>query len=127
MANLSRRCVLLGAAAVPMVACARAGEPAASTAPADGEVLATTAEVPAGSGIVVDGTLITQPSPGEFRGFAARCTHSGCALSTVTDGTAICPCHGSRFAMDGSVERGPATKPLTARPITVSGDQILAG
>lgn len=39
------------------------------------------------------------------------CTHLGCIVRPAEDGF-HCPCHGSRFASDGSVLRGPAPKAL---------------
>ncbi len=48
------------------------------------------------------------------RGLAAislECTHLGCIVSK-DDGGFTCPCHGSRFGLDGSVARGPAPKAL---------------
>jgi Rieske Fe-S protein len=36
------------------------------------------------------------------------CTHEGCETS-VTNNRFECPCHGSIFASDGSVVRGPST------------------
>jgi cytochrome b6-f complex iron-sulfur subunit len=44
---------------------------------------------------------------------SAICTHKGCTVEY--DGTAkewSCPCHGSRFALDGQVTHGPAKLPL---------------
>jgi Rieske Fe-S protein len=83
-----------------------------------------TAAADVGEATIVDGTLITQPSPGVFKGFAARCTHAGCAVA-VKNGGIECPCHGSRFTLDGAVERGPAMEPLVARPVTVRDGQVV--
>lgn len=96
----------------------------ASSAPAPG--IATTSEVPVGSGVVIGDSevVITQPAEGEFKAFTSVCTHQGCAVGEVTD-TINCPCHGSRFSIeDGSVVDGPATSPLEEFPLAVDGDQI---
>jgi Rieske Fe-S protein len=69
---------------------------------------------------------VTRPTSGEFRAFSATCTHQGCAVTTVTDGQIVCPCHDSRFAVaDGSVTRGPAKQPLPERAIAVDGDSVV--
>ncbi|MFI6417421.1 FAD-dependent oxidoreductase [Streptomyces sp. NPDC050842] len=42
-----------------------------------------------------------------------RCTHMGCELGfNEAEETWECPCHGSRFARDGAVLQGPATRAL---------------
>jgi Rieske Fe-S protein len=124
MAELPRRTVLIGAAAAPLAACGKpAGGPAQPTA-APGQTLTPAADV--GQATIVDGILITQPSPGVFKGFRARCTHAGCAV-TVKNGNIECPCHGSKFTLDGEVEHGPATEPLAARTVMVRDGQIVTG
>jgi Rieske Fe-S protein len=130
MADVPRRSVLLGAAlaplAAPMAGCGKAGQAPDSPPPTAGQTLTATADVGVGEATIIDGTLVTQPSPGVFKGFVARCTHAGCALA-IKDGGIECPCHGSKFGLDGAVTRGPATEPLKARPVTVRGAEITAG
>ncbi|MEU9523073.1 Rieske (2Fe-2S) protein [Streptomyces sp. NPDC048224] len=96
-----------------------------------GAALATTADIPEGGGKVFPDqkVVVTQPAAGEFKAFSATCTHQGCAVKSVSDGIINCPCHNSSFSItDGSVQGGPAPKPLPAVQITVSGDSIrLAG
>jgi len=70
--------------------------------------------------------VVTQPVSGTFAAFSAICTHRGCTVNKVADGTIDCPCHGSKFAIaDGSVVQGPASRPLPRRQITVMGDAIV--
>lgn len=91
--------------------------------------LASTADVPEGSGVIFadEGVVVTQPTAGEFKAFSTTCTHQGCAVSDVTD-TIVCPCHNSTFALtDGAPLGGPATAPLEEIAITVEGDQIVLG
>ncbi|WP_037761709.1 Rieske (2Fe-2S) protein [Streptomyces sp. FXJ7.023] len=96
-----------------------------------GAALAATADIPEGGGKVFPDqkVVVTQPTAGDFKAFSATCTHQGCAVQKVADGVINCPCHNSNFSItDGSVQGGPAPKPLPAVQITVSGDSIqLAG
>lgn len=100
--------------------------PASASAPA-GKALAQTSQIPEGGGMIFKDqkVVVTQPKKGEFKAFSAICTHEGCTAAQVADGTIDCPCHGSRFHIaDGSVAHGPATRPLPAESITVSGNSI---
>ena len=48
-----------------------------------------------------------------FRALSSVCTHLGCITRYQPDRNIIaCPCHGSRFALDGEVLAGPAPQPL---------------
>lgn len=92
-----------------------------------GTAIAKTSDVPVGGGKIFKtrGVLIAQPAAGAFKAFGATCTHQGCALSSVSGGTAHCPCHGSTFHVaDGSVAGGPASAPLPPKRIRIAGGWI---
>ena len=97
------------------------------TAAPAAKAIAKTTDVPVGSGVIVGDIVVTQPTAGVFKGFSAKCTHKGCILDKVADGTVDCPCHGSKFNLDGTVAHGPADKPLEAENITVQGETIVLG
>jgi glycine/D-amino acid oxidase-like deaminating enzyme/nitrite reductase/ring-hydroxylating ferredoxin subunit len=61
-------------------------------------------------------TAAFRDEQGRVHAVSAVCTHLGCVLGwNPVDRTWDCPCHGSRFAPDGSVLHGPATKALEPR------------
>ncbi|MEU9478537.1 Rieske (2Fe-2S) protein [Streptomyces sp. NPDC048191] len=94
---------------------------------AGGTALAKTSDIPEGGGKIFKdhGVVVTQPTAGTFKAFSSKCTHQGCAVGSVSGGVIVCPCHNSHFSVaDGSVKQGPATQPLAAEQITVSGEDI---
>lgn len=92
-----------------------------------GKVLARTSEVPVGGGKILAGAhvVVTQPAKGKFKAFSSICTHQGCPVGQISNGTIICPCHGSQFSIkDGGVVGGPAPSPLPPVHIAVHGNKI---
>ncbi|MEU4447080.1 FAD-dependent oxidoreductase [Actinosynnema sp. NPDC050801] len=80
----------------------------------------TVADVPVGEARVVkDGTGkagVYRDEEGGVHGVSLRCTHLGCLVRfNSAERSWDCPCHGSRFDVDGAVLEGPATKPLPRR------------
>jgi Rieske Fe-S protein len=98
--------------------------------PPKGEELAKTSDIPVGGGKIFKDkkVVVTQPEKGDFKAFSAVCTHSGCTVSAVADGTINCPCHGSKYRVaDASVADGPAPRPLPPQNINVTGNSITLG
>jgi Rieske Fe-S protein len=48
------------------------------------------------------------------------CTHLGCVIKPNAEGFE-CPCHGSRFASNGEVTKGPAPRALPWLKVSISG------
>ncbi|WP_411110319.1 Rieske (2Fe-2S) protein [Streptomyces sp. c-19] len=134
MSGVARRTVVAAAGgaglAAALTACGGGGTDDEGPAPEGGGTLARTGDIPVGGGKVLadKGLVITQPKAGEFLAFSSKCTHAGCAVSSVKDGVIVCPCHQSHFDItDGSVKSGPATAPLPPEPIQVVGEEISLG
>ncbi|GGS30880.1 FAD-dependent oxidoreductase [Actinokineospora fastidiosa] len=61
-------------------------------------------------------TGVYRDADGELHAVGLTCTHLGCVVRFNTaEHSWDCPCHGSRFDVDGEVLEGPATKPLEKR------------
>jgi Rieske Fe-S protein len=127
----SRRTILAAAALTAVTGCSTYGEsnspPASAPPPQPGAVLAKTSQIPVGGGVIFGDSkvVVTQPTAGTFKAFTSVCTHMGCQVASVANGTINCDCHGSKFSIkDGSVVHDPAPQPLAAKKITVTGDSI---
>ncbi len=111
-----------------------ADEPAGTTAAnaygaasGTGTHLVALADVPVGSGHIVSNppVVVVRTSADHVVGFSAICTHQGCTVSSISNSTIDCPCHGSKFALTtGKVVAGPAPRPLPAVPVEVRGGQV---
>jgi glycine/D-amino acid oxidase-like deaminating enzyme/nitrite reductase/ring-hydroxylating ferredoxin subunit len=77
-------------------------------------------DVPRGEARVVRDGLgrkgVYRDEAGELHAVSLRCTHLGCLLRfNAAETSWDCPCHGSRFDVDGRVLEGPAVDPLERR------------
>jgi glycine/D-amino acid oxidase-like deaminating enzyme/nitrite reductase/ring-hydroxylating ferredoxin subunit len=83
-------------------------------------------DVAAGDGRLIElegETLaVSRDEEGTLRAVAAVCTHLGCQVRFNDEAKSWdCPCHGSRFALDGAVIQGPALEPLKDGSARLSG------
>ncbi|MGW1595854.1 FAD-dependent oxidoreductase [Streptomyces sp. NPDC002343] len=81
---------------------------------------ASAADLAPGDGALVrrggERLAVHRDDEGTLHAVSARCTHLGCLVSfNRAERAWECPCHGSRFAVDGSVLQGPAVEPLERR------------
>ena len=107
---------------------AQDGQPARKKAKPKGTVLGAASDIPVGGGAVYTAAkvVVTQPASGQYKAFSAVCTHVGCVVNKVTNGTIGCPCHGSEFKItNAAVVAGPAPSPLPARQITIVDGRII--
>ena len=93
-----------------------------------GMVLGAASDIPVGGGKIYKAAkvVVTQPARGQYKAFSAVCTHVGCIMSEVANGTIDCPCHGGQFKItNGAVVAGPPPSPLPARPVKVVNGQVV--
>ncbi len=97
--------------------------------PSEWTDVAADAEVTDGAPVLADAAgvpVVLVRQAGVLHALADRCTHRGGPLheGDVVDGCLTCPWHGSAFALDGSVVRGPATRPQPAYEVRVVTDRV---
>ena len=74
------------------------------------ENAAKTLTVPMATGESVrffDSAIVVQKQ-NEVAVYSSHCTHLGCRINRVDGNQLVCPCHGSRFNLEGQVLHGPA-------------------
>lgn len=89
---------------------------ASALAPGEGEVVAVDGEKVA----------VARDGDGDLHAVSAICSHKGCHVAwNGGEESWDCPCHGSRFDVDGSVLDTPANDPLD--PVPVDPDDLPTG
>jgi cytochrome b6-f complex iron-sulfur subunit len=86
----------------------------------DGYQALATVEQVATEGSVIDREntgetvlMLQNPETSNITALNPTCTHQGCTVEYKADqGELACPCHGSKFGLDGTVINGPAEEPL---------------
>ena len=82
------------------------------------------------------GGFLVKDQSGDVQALAINCSHLGCSVALNQSAQSFdCPCHGSRFHLDGSVLHGPAAYPLShlkwqqdgSDPNTIQVDGIILG
>jgi cytochrome b6-f complex iron-sulfur subunit len=70
--------------------------------------------------------IYRQPNTKKITAVNPTCPHQGCNVEWQTDLKIFaCPCHGSKFAPDGSIVVGPSKKPLAKFVTKEEGNLIL--
>src|SRR5262249_12828155 len=72
-----------------------------------------------------DTIMVVRVSDAQVVALSAICTHAGCSMGYVAGQKVLdCPCHGSQFAIDGSVLHGPAVRALRVYNVTLANNMI---
>lgn len=72
--------------------------------------------------------ILVHTQNGQYKAFAARCTHLGCVVRYNTEEGPphfSCNCHGSEFDITGKNIEGPASRPLAPYRVTLKESSIL--
>lgn len=108
---------------------------AASSRRTDGfESVGTLSELESNAGQILNKEFTAGPvlvirnpaDPNTLSAVNPTCTHQGCIVGWQAEQKAfVCPCHASKFDINGKVNNGPATKPLPTYEVKVEKDLVL--
>lgn len=74
-------------------------------------------------GVTFHEQVIVNRTGKSYRTMSARCTHLGCIVDIKQGEELVCPCHGSRYSLDGRVVSGPATHDLVRLDCRINGKE----
>jgi nitrite reductase/ring-hydroxylating ferredoxin subunit len=128
-ANRITRRLLLSGIGAALAGIGLAGPAESAMAAAKTYTVGKTTDIKVGSSksFMVAGVslMITQPKKGVFKAFRGICTHQGGKLTSLSGPNLFCPLHGASFdSTTGKVLTGPASAPLKAYKVTVSGKTL---
>lgn len=108
---------------------------AASSRRTDGfESVGTLSELESNAGQILNKEFTAGPvlvirnpaDPNTLSAVNPSCTHQGCIVGWQPEQKAfVCPCHASKFDINGKVNNGPATKPLPTYEVKIEKDLVL--
>jgi cytochrome b6-f complex iron-sulfur subunit len=71
------------------------------------------------------GVVVAYTANGTYVAVSQACTHAGANVTYDLNANAFyCPAHGSMFALNGTVSRGPAGSPLGTYKTTLTGNSL---
>ncbi|MBD3299639.1 MAG: Rieske 2Fe-2S domain-containing protein [candidate division Zixibacteria bacterium] len=93
-------------------------------------VAAKTSELPPNSSKIFkfgkDPAILVHTKSGDYRAFAAICTHLDCTVQYRDDLEHIwCACHNGHYDLNGNNISGPPPSPLAQYEVTVRGEDII--
>lgn len=69
--------------------------------------------------------IVFRTSDANYVALSKLCTHSQCVVTyNHSSGDVPCPCHGSKFTVDGAVTMGPATTNLKKYTVKKEGNTL---
>jgi cytochrome b6-f complex iron-sulfur subunit len=68
--------------------------------------------------------FVRRRAPGDAIALSTRCKHRGCQVEPEAD-RFVCPCHGSEYALDGAVLKGPTQRPLDRFTVREAGTSLV--
>jgi cytochrome b6-f complex iron-sulfur subunit len=70
--------------------------------------------------------VVFGPPGGPLHALSSVCSHRGCDVEYQPQvGHIVCPCHGSEYATDGGVLKGPADAPLRRYDVRVEHGEVV--
>jgi cytochrome b6-f complex iron-sulfur subunit len=102
-----------------------------TTASGDWQNVGTTAELDKTGQLLVENSpvgsvlLVGTSKTGDLIAVNPTCSHKGCTVAWQAAAKKFaCPCHGAEYGVDGTVQKGPATKPLKTYAAKIEGNSV---